>query len=123
MIRKLLSTAIVAAFIGTAGCSPVGIDNPDARLANLRDGKTTIDQVTQEFGTPKTDKSAPDGTRTVTYALMQQQSSSDAHTPFLGPWSGKITTVENDLTMTFDKGGVLQSHSSAIKPIPDASSQ
>ena len=87
------------------------------------DGKTTLAQVNQEFGSAKTDKTAPDGTHTVTYALMQQQSSSEAHTPFLGPWSGKTTQVENDLTMTFDRNGVLQSHSSAIKPAPDASNQ
>jgi outer membrane protein assembly factor BamE (lipoprotein component of BamABCDE complex) len=123
MIRKLLSVAIVAAVIGAAGCGPVGVDNPDARLTNLRDGKTTLAQVNQEFGNPQTDKTAPDGTRTVTYALMQQQSSSEAHTPFLGPWSGKTTQVENDLTMTFDKSGVLQSHSSAIKPAPAASNE
>lgn len=106
-----------------AGCWAQGINNPDARIANLRDGKTTYAQVTEKFGKPETDSVASDGTRTVTYAIHQQQSDSGIHTPILGPFSGTITEVINDLTLKFDKQGVLISHSSEIKPLPKTADQ
>jgi outer membrane protein assembly factor BamE (lipoprotein component of BamABCDE complex) len=119
MNRTLI--AVAALLTGLAGCAPQGVTNPDSRIANLRDGKTTYDQVTQEFGNPLTDKVARDGTRTVTYAIHQQQASGDVHSPILGPFSGKVTRVQNDLALEFDKQGVLMSHSSNIKPAPEDS--
>jgi outer membrane protein assembly factor BamE (lipoprotein component of BamABCDE complex) len=120
MNRNILVISAIAVLF--AGCAPQGVDNPDSRIANLQDGTTSYDQVTQQFGQPLTDKVAPDGTRTLTYAIHQQQADSDVHTPIFGPFSGKITQVENDLTMKFNKQGVLTSHSSSIKAEPETSS-
>jgi outer membrane protein assembly factor BamE (lipoprotein component of BamABCDE complex) len=119
----LTRMAVVGIVLALAGCAPQGVDNPDSRISNLKSGKTTFEQVKQEFGAPLTDKVAADGTRTVTYAIDQQQSSAGTHIPVLGPFTGSVTEVENDLTMTFDKDGVLTSHSSQIKPTPPNSGQ
>ena len=121
LIRKVVVVAAIAILL--AGCAPQGVDNPDSRIANLQDGKTRYDQVTQEFGKPLTDQVAPDGTRTLTFAIQQQQASGGVHSPILGPFSGSVTQVENDLTMKFDKQGVLTSHSSSIKPASATSNE
>jgi outer membrane protein assembly factor BamE (lipoprotein component of BamABCDE complex) len=120
-IGKVVVVSAIAILL--AGCAPQGVDNPDSRIANLKDGKTRYDQVLQEFGKPLTEKVAPDGTRTLTFAIQQQQASSAVHSPILGPFSGSVTQVENDLTMKFDKQGVMTSHSSSIKPASDTSIQ
>lgn len=121
MFRSAIS--IVAFAVLLAGCAPQGVDNPDSRIASLRDGRTTYAQVTREFGKPATDNVAADGTRTVTYAIHQQQADSGAHAPILGPLSGNITEVINDLTLKFDKDGVLTSHASTVKPTPKTADQ
>ncbi len=111
---------IAAACLATTitACGDVAQDNPDARVAVLKDGQTSYSQVMQTMGKPYGDYGHPDGTRTVIYHLNQQQADSATHIPVIGPYAGSITPIENVVTLNFDKNGVLVSHSSVTRPAP-----
>lgn len=119
MRGRIIGVLAIAGLIAfCTGCGSVAQSNPDARIADLQDGRTTYAQVITDFGKPYQDYGEPDGSRTVVYILNQQQAGSATHVPMVGPYVGTIRQVQNKMTLQFDPSGVLTSHASQVTPAP-----
>jgi outer membrane protein assembly factor BamE (lipoprotein component of BamABCDE complex) len=92
------------------GCASSGpkIDAP--RLAEIRKGETTVDQVVAQFGRPNVLSKNMDGTQTAAYVYVEGRSDAGAFVPMLSALAGKADADVDSVIFHFDRKGVLRDY-------------
>ena len=93
----------------------MGCDNPGTverdRLSDLAVGQTTTTTLAGDWGPPLRDATMPDGRRVWTYRTIHMQTGPiTTMVPGFGPIGSNSETLMGEVTLTFDKEGVLLSY-------------
>lgn len=94
-MKKALVFLVLTAFLGT-GCVTMGRDFPTDPVKSIVNGKTTREDVRAAFGTPY-QMGIEDGMESWTYYKIR--------------YRGPKKTRSKELHITFDKQGIVDSHS------------
>ncbi len=102
-----LPMLLVAALL--AGCADQGTIERD-RLSDLAVGRTTTTELANAWGPPLRDATMPDGRRVWTYRTVHIQTGPIVTmVPGFGPIGSDSDTLMGQVTLTFDRQGVLLS--------------
>lgn len=95
---------IVPAFIliALAACMSSGVRVDPSRLADLRKGETTAEQVMVLLGRPTSILSKSDGTRMLTYSYSEARADAASYIPIIGAFAGGVDGRHSMVLLRFD---------------------
>lgn len=107
-MSQFLRAALIVLSLALAACATTTGRPFNADAANhFVDGRTTLREVRRELGDPQTTQQNPDGSAVWLYNSSHSSASFRDFVPFAGASSN---TTMQALHLTFDKQGVLASH-------------
>ena len=93
-------------------CTSTGVQVNERALTSFEKGKTTINDVFARLGQPTSNILLNTGQRIVGYTYVQAQARPESFIPIIGPLVGGADSRFSNVSLTFDRNGVLESYSS-----------
>lgn len=105
--------AAIAVALVLAGCASSGVRVTDEQMSQFKEGQTTQQDVITALGQPTTTMRNADGTTVLMYTYAEARTRGSTFIPIVGAFVGGVDTRSNNVMLTFDQQGVLQSTSSS----------
>ena len=103
----------ITAILLLTACAATGTQVKESQLQEFKKGKTTLQEVTAQLGTPNTNIAMSDGSRMACYIYAKASARPESFIPYVGAFVGGTDTVSNTVCMTFDKNEKLQSYTAS----------
>lgn len=111
MSRLKMMTGMMLA-LSVAACASSGVKVGQDKMSTLQKGRTTYAEVMQGFGRPSGSTLNSDGTRTISYNYFGYQTRPENFIPIVGSFLGGADMEHTNVTMSFDRNGVLRDFTS-----------
>ena len=98
--------------LAIGGCTSTGVQVDESALTSFEKGKTTISEVVARLGQPTSNILLNTGQRIIGYTYVQAQARPESFIPIIGPLVGGADSRFSNVSLTFDRNGVLESYSS-----------
>lgn len=98
--------------LALSGCTSTGVHVDERALTTFEKGKTTINDVIARLGQPTSNMLLNTGQRIIGYTYVQAQARPESFIPIIGPLVGGADSHFSNVSLTFDKHGVLESYTS-----------
>lgn len=110
-IMKLIHalTALTAVCFMLAGCVSTGVDIRPEQLSNFLLGFSTIDDVTNQLGTPSSQVTLKTGSTILVYSFATSHPHAESFIPFIGPLFSGGEIRSSTVLLEFDENGILRS--------------
>ncbi|NFV79874.1 hypothetical protein [Magnetospirillum aberrantis] len=109
---RRLFFACVAVVMVAACTSTTGTSISEERLAELKKGRATIQDVTAQFGQPSAAQLMPNGERVLVYTQQKVRMDPKAAIPIVGLFANESGYSTATVSITFATDGTLASYSS-----------
>lgn len=107
MKKQIIAIALVALL---AGCASSGVRVTDDQISQFKEGQTTQQEVITALGAPTSRMRNSDGTTILMYTYAEARTRGATFIPIVGMFAGGVDTRYSSVSMTFDKDGVLENH-------------
>jgi outer membrane protein assembly factor BamE (lipoprotein component of BamABCDE complex) len=106
-MKKQLMALLCAALL--SACVTAGTKVDTAKASAFEKGRTTYSEVVSALGSPNSEATANDGTRTIVYSYTKASPRAQDFIPYVGLFISKSDVNSQIYTFGFDRAGVLQS--------------
>ena len=104
--------ALIPLTLALSSCTSTGVQVDERALTSFEKGKTTIADVVARLGQPTSNMLLNTGQRIIGYTYIQAQARPESFIPIIGPLVGGADSHFSNVSLTFDRNGVLESYSS-----------
>lgn len=110
-MRRILY-ALIPLTLALGSSTSTGVQVDERALTSFEKGKTTIADVVARLGQPTSNMLLNTGQRNIGHTYIQAQARPESFIPIFGPLVGGADNHFSNVSLTFDRNGVLESYSS-----------